>query len=194
MIPTVQQCFHLMDKYRMLANIKAHSVVVARVTCLIATGLREAEVDISVETAVAGALMHDIGKTASLKSGEDHSEIGRRICMKNRLYEIAPIVAEHVRLKNYNLNGDYSEKEVVYYSDKRVNHDRIVGLEDRLAYILRRYGRNRQALHRAIERNFSLCRQVQTKLFRKLKFSPEALPVVVENLSTLCDTGLNSKI
>ena len=192
MIPSIEECFHFMDKYHMLENIKAHSVVVARVTCLIAQGLREAEVDISVEVATAAALMHDIGKTASLKSGQDHSEIGRQICLKNHLYEIAPIVGEHVRLRNYSLNGDYSEKEIVYYADKRVNHDKIVNLDERLAYILRRYGRNQEQLSQAIKRNFSLCEQVQEKLFEKLKFSPESLSYMVENQNEMCFRRLNS--
>jgi putative nucleotidyltransferase with HDIG domain len=164
-----------MDTYRMLDNIRSHSVVVARVARLIAQGLREARIDISIETATAGALLHDIGKTASLQTGEDHSELGRQICIKNHLDEIAPIVAEHVRLKDYTLNGDYSEKEIVFYADKRVNHDHIVSLEERLAYILERYGRKQKELSQAIKANFSLCKQVQEKLFRKLTFTPESL-------------------
>lgn len=189
MIPSIRECFHLMDKYHMLENIKAHSVVVARVTCLIAQGLREAEVDISIEMAIAAALMHDIGKTASLKSGQDHSEIGRQICLKNHLDEIAPIVAEHVRLRNYTLNGDYSEKEIVYYADKRVKHDKIVNLDERLAYIIGRYGRNQKDLSKAIERNFSLCEEVQEKLFKKLEFSPESLSHMVKNQNKMCIKG-----
>ena len=118
----------------------------------------------SAQIATAGALLHDIGKTASLKSGQDHSEIGRQICLDNHLEEIAPIVAEHVRLKNYTLNGSYSEKEIVFYADKRVKHDQIVSLNERLAYILNRYGRGREKLSRAIKENFSLCTQVQEKL------------------------------
>ncbi|MFH1954981.1 MAG: HD domain-containing protein [Pseudomonadota bacterium] len=175
MIPSIRECFYLMNKYRMLENIKAHSIVVARVTRLIAHALREAEIDISVKLATAAALLHDIGKTSSLKSRQDHSEIGRQICLKNHLDEIAPIVAEHVRLKNYSLNGNYSEKEIVYYADKRVNHDKIVGLDERLTYILKRYGRDQKQLCLAIQANFSLCKQVQEKLFRELKFSPESL-------------------
>lgn len=186
MIPTVQECLDLMDRYHMLENIKAHSVVVARVSCLIATGLREAGLEVSVEMTTAAALLHDIGKTASLKSGLDHSEIGRQICMENQLPEIAPIVAEHVRLRSYSPNGDYSEKEIVYYSDKRVNHDRVVSLEERLAYILERYGRNKKDISRAIEKNFSLCLKVQEKLFRKLRFSPEALPRMAEKNGIMC--------
>ncbi|MBW1781462.1 MAG: HD domain-containing protein [Deltaproteobacteria bacterium] len=175
MIPSIRECFQLMDTYRMLDNIRSHSVVVARVARLIAQGLREARIDISIETATAGALLHDIGKTASLQTGEDHSELGRQICIKNHLDEIAPIVAEHVRLKDYTLNGDYSEKEIVFYADKRVNHDHIVSLEERLAYILERYGRKQKELSQAIKANFSLCKQVQEKLFRKLTFTPESL-------------------
>ena len=192
MIPSIRECFYFMDKYQMLENIKAHSMMVARVACLIAKSLREAEVDISVEMAIAAALMHDIGKTASLKSGQDHAEIGRQICLKNNLDEIAPIVAEHVRLRSYTLNGDYSEKEIVYYSDKRVNHDKIVNLDERLAYILGRYGRNNKDLSQAIKRNFDLCEQVQEKLFRKLKFNPESLSYMAENQNEMCIRGLNS--
>ena len=175
MIQSIRECFYLMNKYRMLDNIRAHSVVVAKITRLIAQGLRDAEIDISVKIATAAALLHDIGKTASLKSGQDHSEIGRQICLKNHLDEIAPIVAEHVRLKSYSLNGKYSEKEIVFYADKRVNHDQIVSLNERLTYILERYGRDHDELRQAIKANFYLCEQVQKKLFNKLRFSPESL-------------------
>ncbi len=191
MIPSIRECFQLMDTYRMLDNIRSHSVVVARVARLIAQGLREAHIDISVETATAGALLHDIGKTASLQSGQDHSELGRQICLKNHLDEIAPIVAEHVRLKDYALNGNYSEKEIVFYADKRVNHDHIVSLDDRLAYILERYGRNQRELSQAIKANFSLCKQVQEKLFCKLTFTPESLSRMARDQETLSTSELN---
>ena len=185
MVPSIQECYQLMDAYRMLDNIRAHSVVVAKVACLIAQGLRGTDIDVSVQTATVGALLHDIGKTASLQSGQDHSEIGRQICLDNHLEEIAPIVAEHVRLKDYTLAGSYSEKEIVFYADKRVKHDQIVSLNERLAYILHRYGKGQEQLSRAIKETFSLCTQVQEKLFRKLPFSPDALPRMVAACKTL---------
>ena len=160
-----------MEKYQMLDNIKAHSLVVANVAHLIARSLLKAGILISLEKVIAGALLHDIGKTPSLKSGHDHSEIGRQICLENNLEEIADIVGEHVRLKNYELNGEYSEKEIVFYSDKRVNHDRVVSLEDRLAYILERYGKDNKERCRAIRTNFEHCKKVEKKLFGKLNFS-----------------------
>ena len=170
-----------MEKYQMLHNIKAHSLVVANVAHLLARSLLNAGIMISLEKVIAGALLHDIGKTPSLKSGNDHSEIGRQICLDNNLEEIADIVGEHVRLKNYDLNGSYSEKEIVFYSDKRVNHDGIVSLEDRLAYILERYGRDNEERCRAIKTNFERCREVEKKLFGKLNFSADRLAELAGN-------------
>jgi putative nucleotidyltransferase with HDIG domain len=181
MIPSIEKCFHLMDKYQMLENIKAHSIVVAKVAHLIARGLLDAGLDISLEKTTAGALLHDIGKTASLNSDENHAEIGQQICLQNHLDEIADIVREHVILKNYNLSDNYSEKEIVYYSDKRVNHDKIVTLEERLNYILGRYGKNQERLHQLIKENFELCKKVEEKLFSKLDFSHESLAHLVKH-------------
>jgi len=181
MTPSVEVCFHIMAKYRMLENIKAHSVVVAKLARLIARGLQDGGVNVSVEKATAGALMHDIGKTASLQSGQDHAEIGRQICVRNNMDEIAGIVGEHVKLKNYDLKEDYSEKEIVFYADKRVKHDRVVSLDERLEYILGRYGRNHEELCTRIKKNFELCREVEQKLFAKLDVGPEALSKLVKN-------------
>lgn len=175
MIPSIRDCYHFMDQYHMLEHIKAHSVVVARVARMIAEGLRDVDMDISVLKTTVGALMHDIGKTPSLTSGENHAEIGKQICIENGLDEIADIVGEHVRLKDYHLNGANSEKVVVYYADKRVKHDHIVTLEERQDYILKHYGQGQEHIHRAIKLNFKRCRQIEETLFSKLKFSPESL-------------------
>lgn len=181
MIPSVERCFHIMSEYRMLENIRAHSVVVAKLAHLIARGLQVGGVKISVKKATAGALMHDIGKTASLESGRDHSEIGRQICVENNMDEISGIVGEHARLKNYCLKEDYSEREIVFYADKRVKHDEVVSLDERLEYILRRYGRNHDKLCKRIKENFELCRAVEQKLFIKLDFGPESISQMVRN-------------
>ena len=179
MLPTVDACIRLMETTGMLTNIMAHSVVVARIAHLISRRLAEAGKGVSVETATAGALLHDIGKTRSLRTGEDHSKLGSRICLEHGFGEIASIVAEHVRLTGYCLDGDYSEKEIVYYADKRVNHDEVVSLDERLDYLLERYGGTEKHLRRAIRSNFEMCRSVEEKLFRALDFAPEALSVLV---------------
>ena len=186
MIPNIEECLDLMDKYQMLENIKAHSLVVATVAHLIAGSLNDAGIAISIEKVTAGALMHDIGKTSSLESGLDHSEIGRQICLENSLDEIADIVGEHVKLKEYHLDGGFSEKEVVFYADKRVNHNRVVSLDDRLTYILERYGGNNKDRCKAIRDNFETCKAVEKKLFSRLNFRADRL----EDLAGDKDIGL----
>ena len=181
MIPSIENCFSLMGTYGMLKNIRAHSVMVAKVASVIVRGLKGAGLDISVKKAIAGALLHDIGKTSSLNSGEDHAEIGRQICLQNNFEEIADIVGEHIRLANYSLNGRYSEKEIVFYADKRVNHDKIVSLKERLDYLIERYGGNQEGLEDAIRMNFDLCKAVEKKLFTRLDFGPESLVSLAAN-------------
>jgi uncharacterized protein len=165
----------------MLENIRAHTIMVGKIAFLIASGLHRSGIDVSVKEATVGALLHDIGKTPALKSGENHAETGMRICLENNLDEIAPIVREHVRLKNYDLDGMYCEKEIVFYSDKRVNHDQIVSLNERMDYIIERYAFGKEDLCEAIRKNFLLCTKVEEKLFRKLAFRPESLPFIVES-------------
>ena len=180
MIPSVQQCFALMTKYEMLENIKAHSIVVERIASLMARSLQKAGENLSLEKVTAGALMHDIAKTQSLKTKEDHSAKGAEICLQNHLDEIADIVAEHVVLKGFVPEGPILEKEIVYYADKRVNHDKIVSLEERLAYLVRRYGKGDEGLIRRMAKNFDLCKRVESKLFAKLDFAPEDVAVMIQ--------------
>ena len=169
MIPAPAECLRLMEHYRMLENIRAHSLLVARVADCLA-----GEVGIEVPLAVAGALMHDIAKSLCLSTDQDHALMGRDICLAHGFDELAPLVAQHVRLDEASYpNAPISAKEIVYYADKRVNHDRIVPLATRLDYILERYGKNDSARHQAIRRNFARCQALEAELFRGLDFGPE---------------------
>ena len=180
MIPSAEECYEFMKKYGMFDHIKAHSIVVEKIASVITKSLRDKGVDVSLETVTAGALMHDIGKTICIKSGGDHAAVGEDICLENDLVEIADIVGEHVTLKIYQLDGLISEKEIVHYADKRVNHDKVVSLEERLKYIFERYGKNKEHLFHLIKENFDRCRIIEKKLFAQLEYQPEALAGMVE--------------
>jgi len=164
-----------MEEYGMLENIKAHSIIVEKVATLIARELQNSGNAISLERVTAGALMHDIGKTLCLNSSDDHAAKGRSICLDNELHEIADIVGDHVRLRNYGPSSPIGDIEVVYYADKRVNHDVIVSLDERLAYLIERYGRNEEYICNRIRENFDLCRALEKRLFTELPFGPEDL-------------------
>ena len=157
----------------MLPNIREHSIVVARVAEIITEELLATGQDLSLEKVIAGALLHDIGKTACLGNDDDHALKGFEICLSHNLEIIADIVAEHVILKSYSAAQEFSEKEIVYYADKRVNHDQVVSLEERLEYILERYGMNNKARCEAIKRNYDQCRHLEKRIFSQLTFEPQ---------------------
>ena len=172
-IPGVKDCLNLMEQYHMLPNIKEHSIVVARVAEIITNSLIAAGYKhLSLEKVIAGSLLHDIGKTACLDNDDDHAAKGFEICLTHNLEPIADIVAEHVILKNFTLENGFAEKEIVYYADKRVNHDQVVNLEERLEYILERYGRNNRFRCRAIKKNYGLCRELEMRMFSLVSFEP----------------------
>jgi hypothetical protein len=43
-------------------------------------------------------------------------------------------------MKNFSAEGPLEEREIVHYADKRVMHDRIVSLEERMEDLVVRYG------------------------------------------------------
>ena len=171
-IPNVNECFDLMEEYHMLPNIKDHSIVVAGVAKIISRGLIAAGHELSMKRVIAGALLHDIGKTACLDNDDDHAAKGVEICLDHNLEPIADIVGEHVILKSYSPENIFTEKEIVYYADKRVNHDQVVSLEERLTYILDRYGLNNVVRCEAIKRNYALCQDLEMRMFSSLPFEP----------------------
>jgi uncharacterized protein len=174
-IPSEKECYDLMEKYRMLDNIREHSIVVAKIVRAISNGLLTSGVQLSVDKAVAGALLHDIAKTQCLQTGGDHAALGREICLQHQLDEIADIVAEHIWLKSYSLDGLFSEKEIVYYADKRVLHTSVVSLDERMDDIINRYSRYDSRLTQLVQMNFDICKGIERKLFGRLDFGPDQL-------------------
>jgi len=184
-VPSVNQCLDYIDQFRMLDNIRAHSFKVARVAETLIDGLIEAERSLaplpSRELTVAGALLHDIAKTACLNGKCRHDDMGQEICAELGFPEIGEIVKEHVILEQFPeekyRRGFFGAKEIVYYADKRVRHDEVVSLESRLEYIVDRYGKGDPHREHHIRLNFQQCQYLEVYLFTFLNFTPEQLPL-----------------
>ncbi|WP_245526841.1 HD domain-containing protein [Desulfurivibrio alkaliphilus] len=174
MIPSQADCLRLMDHYRMPAHIRAHSLLVARVAECLAQGLADQGEPVRVDLAVAGALLHDIAKALCFDGDCSHAELGAEICREHGYEELAPLVAEHVHLHD-GFNGRCGEREIVFYADKRVNHDRLVSLEERRDDVIRRYAPRDPARQELIRQNFALCRRLENNLFARLPMAPEEL-------------------
>ena len=138
-IPSAETCRRIIAEMGMLENIVAHCLQVCRVSLLLADHLRIPRENRDLIR--AAALLHDITKTRSFQTREDHAETGARLLNDLGFPEVARIVGQHVRLDRYFFaSGIPAEAEIVNYADKRVLHDKIVPLSERMGYILEKYG------------------------------------------------------
>ncbi len=200
-IPSIAQCLALMDRYAMFDNIRAHSLTVARVAETLLTGMAETRVSSTnvpdTDLVLAGALLHDIAKTLCLGNQCDHARIGRDICLELGYPAIGEIVREHVVLKDFSIEryaqGIFFAKEIVYYADKRVRHDSIVSLHERMAYIIERYGNQDNFRHQQIEENFQRCRILEQHLFSHINFAATELADKVATKRTPHDLNLTTR-
>jgi putative nucleotidyltransferase with HDIG domain len=193
MIPDVKECLKLMELHHMLANIIAHSIMVARVAEIITDSLNSTGHELSLNKIIAGALLHDIGKTACLDNDDDHAAKGVQICLEHGLESITDIIGEHVILRSYSTGNNFAEKEIVYYADKRVNHDRVVSLQERLAYILERYGKNDITRCQAIKKNYTLCEDLEERMFASLPFTPSDILQLIGSYKSKIDTAIHER-
>ena len=138
-IPSREECNELMAQYSMLPNIVEHSIQVMHVSLAITDNLKSG-VFVNRDIVVAAALLHDITKTRSLVTKERHDTSGGELLRELGFPLIAEIVEQHVIIQNINLEGRLEEREIVYYAGKRVLHDTIVTINERLLDLMERYG------------------------------------------------------
>ena len=138
-IPSLKECDELMAEYRMLPNIIAHSRQVMRVALVITDNLKNG-LSINRNLIMAAALLHDITKTRSLETREPHDQSGGELLRELGFARIGAIVQQHVILSDFNAQDKLEGREIVNYADKRVMHDRIVSLAERVEDLIQRYG------------------------------------------------------
>ncbi len=177
-IPSIEQCYALMTDMDMPDHIVAHSRRVCQVAMSMVDHLLTKDVRVNRELVRASALLHDITKFQSFTTRENHAISGARFLETLGYPEVGAVVGQHVLLDSYNGIGLPGEAELVNYADKRVLHDRVVSLEDRMWYIMNRYGRSEND-RRRIRNLWNATETLEMKLFGFLPFSPDQL---LENL------------
>jgi len=173
-IPSRENCYRLIREMRMMEHIVRHSLQVCRVAELLVQQLREKGRTLNRDLVRAAALLHDITKTRSLTTGEQHSESGCKLLADRGYAEVGDIVRQHVKLDIYFDSDAPSEAEIVNYADKRVLHDRIVSLDERMAYILERYGATPEYRAR-LRWLWKISNRQEKRIFAELPFPPGAI-------------------
>lgn len=162
----------------MLDHIVDHSVMVCRVAISLAQHLDEQGARLNSGLIRSAALLHDITKTRSFETGEQHSLTGGHLVGELGFPEVGAIIRQHVYLDRYDFLAPPNEVEIVNYADKRVLHDKVAPLSERMAYILERYGDVPEKRAR-IREGAKQIQRLEGKLFSNLSFPAEALEAFV---------------
>jgi putative nucleotidyltransferase with HDIG domain len=140
--PSVEECMKLIEKYEMLPNIVDHSIQVKNVSEVIYNHIIDKS-NINLKLLVASALLHDIAKTKSIhENNKRHDLLGGQMLRDLGFDDIAVIVENHVVFTGFDDDGPLTEKEIIYYADKRVMHDKVVTIDVRVDDLAARYGIN----------------------------------------------------
>jgi putative nucleotidyltransferase with HDIG domain len=181
MTPTLEECLDLMKNHNMLENIVHHSLLVNEVGLWLSEELNKTGENINLAKVQAGALLHDITKTKSITTGEDHARTGSELLEKLGFTSISEIVRQHVMTDDVLNSPTTSEVEIVNYADKRVLHNRVVTLKKRFDDLRTRYGINQERVY-LISQSEKRAIEVENKIFSRLDVTPDALlSITVEN-------------
>ena len=158
-LPTRKECFEILSRYHVPSHIVKHSVASAKLAVFLAQRLNANGVQVDIDLVDRACLLHDILRVCDFNNSdygrfeqpvtEDDKAKWRRLKEKyNRLgheyaaYEVLkeqyPVLALTIRRHRYTALLDEDEKpstweeKLVYYADKRIMHDRIVPLDERL--------------------------------------------------------------
>jgi putative nucleotidyltransferase with HDIG domain len=173
-IPTQKQCFLLMCEMKMMDHIVVHSMQVCRVATFLTEHLNPQQNGLNHDLIRAAALLHDITKTRSFKTEENHAVTGGQLVAEQGYPEVGELVRQHVRLDEYPDLVTLGEAEIINYADKRVLHDRIVGLDKRLDYILEKYGKAPE-LNERIHWLWGKTLVIEDEIFSNLAVTPPDL-------------------
>jgi uncharacterized protein len=173
-IPSETQCYRIMAEMAMLDNIVAHSLRVCQVATLLTDQLNSNGSELDPDIIRAAALLHDITKTRSLRTSENHAHTGALYLQERGYPEVGDIVGQHVNLADFHNEREPTGAEVVNYADKRVLHDKVVSLEDRMDYIMERYI-HKVRLGNRLEQMRREAGAIENKLFLRVPFSAAQL-------------------
>ena len=169
-----KECMGLLKKYEMPDNVLAHSIMVNKVAVFLAEKLAEKDVEIYIPLVDTASLLHDIGKIKEIKGEEEsHVSAGYEILQKENLISQAIICRKHGSLSPLNpiTKPKTWEEKVVFYADKRVLHDRIVSIQERLEDANKRYPKHAKEERKA----FLFVEEVEKEIFDRIGIKPEDL-------------------
>jgi len=184
LIPSRTQCMELLGQFDMPQHIRRHSLLVAEVALLLAARLNQNSSGLDLRLIEAAALLHDVGKVSSLKTGENHAVLGAQMIQGIVAPAVARIVEEHISLDSSQVAGPVTESLIVNYSDKRVRHDQVVLLEERYYDLIERYAKGPSHVQ-FLRHKLDLCFALERTIFSHLTIEPrgpEIMGITIDHI------------
>lgn len=176
----------LYDEFHTPRHIRTHCAQVTKVANFIGQKMAEHGIALDLGRLRAAALLHDAVRVVDFKNWPpesfeatvedmtiwnelrdtyretDHAKAMAAILRERGYSDLAEIVEEHNFLKILDENGFANiESEILYYADKRVRHDKMVSLKERMEDGAARHGKepNMEAERKLFALEEKLCRQ-----------------------------------
>jgi len=159
-VPDEARCLGLLAESGLAETRVAHSRAVAAVAVALAAALDECGQHLCRPLVLAGGLLHDIARDQPR-----HADAGADLLERLRYPRVAAVVRRHMEFGD-DAGADVDEAQAVFFADKLVRGDRVVGLNERFAVRFFRHRDDPQALVAA----------------RRRKAQAEAVQATVEKL------------
>ena len=216
-LPTRKECLNIIKEHHVPSHILKHNLAVAKLAVFLAERLREKGVQVDVDLVHRACLLHDVLRVCDFKKSgyagsqhdvthQDKAKWGRLkakykdachedaafALLKDRYPELALAIKKHryaALLDDKDRPTSWEEK-LVYYADKRVMHDRIVALKERLDEAHERHARSHGTTARSkadTVRVDHLIFELENEIFDKLGLDP--LDVTDESIDSYKDAG-----
>jgi len=201
-LPTRKECLAILAEYNVPTHIVNHSRAVAKLAVFLAQRLNENSVVIDIDLLDRACMLHDLLRVNDFKES-DYNRFERnlphekkakwqklRAKYKSMTHEDAaydilkvkyPALALAIKRHRYmamideNEKPDTWEEKLLYYADKRVMHETIVPLKDRLAEGHKRnvlsHGSSAQSKINTAEVDL-LIEEMEKEIFEKIGLNP----------------------
>lgn len=201
-LPTREECFDIAEKHHVPSHILEHSLAVAKLAVFLAERLKGKGIHVDIGLVDRACLLHDVLRVCDFKDS-DYSRFKQKVTQQDRakweqlkgeyknlchedaafvlLRDKYPELALAIKRHKYTALLDQNDKpstweeKLVYYADKRVMHDRIAPLKQRLDEAHERHARSHGRTARAkadTARIDRLIFQLEKEIFDKIGLNP----------------------
>lgn len=184
------------QKFKVPLHIQAHMKKVAYVTKVICEAFQQSNIQVNEKVVYKAALLHDVLKVCDIREfdpqkvdpeadqdtikiwmslREEYGNIGHEeamydVLIKDNQTSIARPVKMHGFKSVFTLSS--WEEKILFYADKRVKHDTIVSLSERLKDGRERYPQPKAELGK-IEKTEKAIYQLEKDIFEHIDIAPE---------------------